>query len=174
MRAGVVLGLAAAAAAAYGESAAGIHWSAPAGWEAQAARPMRAATYRVPRAAGDREDGECAVFYFGAGQGGGVEANIKRWIAQFELADGRPADKAAKITKTTLGGMAVTRIDVAGTYLAAAGPMAPGAVRKPGYRMLGAIVEAPQGNVFFKFTGPAKTVTTAEAQFEALLKSVKR
>jgi hypothetical protein len=40
--------------------------------------------------------------------------------------------------------------------------------------MLGAIVEAPEGNVFFKLTGPAKTVAAAEKQFEALLKSVKR
>lgn len=135
---------------------------------------MRAATYRVPRAAGDREDGECAVFYFGAGQGGSVEANLKRWIAQFELEDGRPADKAAKITRTTIGGMTATRIDVSGTYLAAAGPMAPRAVKKPGYRMLGAIVEAPQGNVFFKFTGPARTVAAEAARFEELLKSVKR
>lgn len=174
MRRRIVLGLALAALTLHAESAGGIGWSAPAGWEAQAARPMRAATYRVPRAAGDREDGECAVFYFGAGQGGSVEANVKRWIGQFELADGRPADKAAKITKTAIAGMAATRIDVAGTYLASAGPMAPGAVKKPGYRMLGAIVEAPGGNVFFKLTGPAKTVAAAEAQFEALLKSVKR
>lgn len=136
---------------------------------------MRAATYRVPRAAGDAEDGECAVFFFGAGQGGDVDSNIKRWIAQFELEGGKPADKAARIGKETVNGLAVTRIDVSGTYLASAGPMAPrGAVRKPGFRLLGAIVEAPGGNVFFKFTGPARTVAQAQPQFEALVKSVKR
>ena len=170
----IFLGLAASVSILWAESAGGIHWSAPVGWEAQAQRPMRAATYRVPRVAGDSEDGECAVFFFGAGQGGSVDANVKRWTGQFELEGGRPADKTAKITKDSISGLPVTRIDVSGTYLASAGPMAPAAVRKPGYRLLGAIVEGPGGNVFFKFTGPAKTVAAAQPQFEALLKTVKR
>ena len=45
---------------------------------------------------------------------------------------------------------------------------------KPGYRLLGAIVEGPQGAVFFKFTAPAKTAAGQRAAFEALLKSISR
>jgi hypothetical protein len=45
---------------------------------------------------------------------------------------------------------------------------------KSGYRMLGAIVEGPEGNVFFKLTGPAKTVATAQDEFQAMLKSLKK
>ncbi len=52
--------------------------------------------------------------------------------------------------------------------------MAPVQEKKPGFRMLGAIVEAPQGAVFFKMTGPANTVTKAEGGFEAMLKTLKR
>ncbi|MCW5981431.1 MAG: hypothetical protein KIT09_25320 [Bryobacteraceae bacterium] len=168
------LGLAAFALGLWAESAGGIRWTAPAGWKAQPQRPMRAATYVVPRAAGDAEDGECAVFYFGAGQGGGVDANVKRWIAQFELPDGKPAAGAAKTGKKTIAGMPATTIDLSGTYLASAGPMAASQVKKPGYRLIGAIIEAPEGNVFFKFTGPAKTVAAAQPQLEKLLSSVQK
>src|SRR3972149_3131613 len=51
--------------AAASDEAAGVAWTPPARWASQGARPMRAATYRVPAAQGDAEDGECAVFYFG-------------------------------------------------------------------------------------------------------------
>jgi len=151
------------------DSAAGIQWTPPAGWKAQAARPMRAATYTVPAANGDKEDGECAVFFFGPGQGGGVEDNLKRWIGQFQ-----PVEKAAQTAKRTINGFTVTTIDLSGTYLASSGPMMAAKATKPGYRLLGAIVEAPEGNVFFKFTAPAKTVAAQDAAFQALLKSLKR
>jgi hypothetical protein len=156
------------------QNAGGIKWTAPAAWKAQAERPMRAATYTVPRATGDSEDGEVAVFYFGPGQGGGVDANIKRWIAQFDAPGGGPADKLAKTSKSTVNGLPVTRIDLSGTYKAGAGPMMQPGPPKNGYRLLGAIVEGPQGAVFFKFTGPAKTVAANQAAFEKLVKSVSR
>lgn len=155
------------------ETAGGIKWTAPASWKSQGDRPMRAATYTVPAAQGDSEAGEMAVFYFGPGQGGGVQANIQRWIGQFKQPDGSPSASKAKRDKRTINGLAVTTIDLSGIYTGSAGPMAP-PVDKPGYRLLGAIVEGPQGAVFFKLTGPAKTVAASEAGFEALLKSVSR
>jgi hypothetical protein len=42
------------------------------------------------------------------------------------------------------------------------------------YMLLGAIVEAPGGSVFFKLTGPSATVTGAKAEFDALLESMKK
>jgi hypothetical protein len=47
-------------------------------------------------------------------------------------------------------------------------------VKKPKFRMRGAIVEAPEGLVFFKLTGPLNTVATAENDFNSLLASVHR
>lgn len=170
----LLLGLALALSLLHAETAGGLKWTAPATWKAQPERPMRAATYTVPKAAGDAEDGECAVFYFGAGQGGGVEANIQRWIGQFEAPGGGPADKLAKTSKSTLGGFPVTRIDLTGTYKSAGGPMMQSTGSKPGYRLLGAIVEGPQGAVFFKFTAPAKTAAAQQASFEKLLQSISR
>jgi hypothetical protein len=151
------------------ESAAGVHWMTPASWTVQAARPMRAATYQVPTAPGDKESGDCAAYYFGPGKGGSVDDNMKRWIGQFE-----PTDKEAQPAKRTINGINVTAIDLSGTYTGAGGPMAAIKIIKPGYRLLGAIVEAPEGLIFIKFTGPAKTVAANLANFEGLLKSLAR
>ena len=63
---------------------AGIRWSIPSGWGEHPPRQMRVATYMVPAASGDAEGGECAVFHFGNDKGGSVDANIGRWVAQFE------------------------------------------------------------------------------------------
>ena len=42
----------------------------------------------------------------------------------------------------------------------------------PGYRLIGAIAEGPGGNVFFKLTGPAKTIAAQQKSFEQLLMSI--
>ncbi len=132
---------------------------------------MRVVTYELPAAKGDSEGGELAVFYFGQGQGGGVQANVDRWVSQFTQPDGSESAKKAKVTTSKRGGHPTTEVDLEGTY-ASGGMMGP-AVKKPGYRLRGAIVEAPEGAVFFKLTGPEKTVAAAEKDFAALLKSIR-
>ena len=156
-----------AAAPAAPSAAGGIQWTVPARWTSGAGSAMRVATYAVPAAKG-AEPGECAVFFFGAGQGGGIDDNVARWAKQFE---GAPAPKR---TTATVAGMRVTRAEVAGTYLAPGGPMMQSTGKKTGYRLLGAIVEAPEGNVFFKLTGPAATVGAAQADFDALVGSMRK
>ena len=81
------------------ETAAGLRWTAPPGWKSEPPRPMRAATYTVPRVSGDESDGEVVVNYFGEGQGGSVEANIERWKGQVVGSDGKPA--AATVVPAT-------------------------------------------------------------------------
>ncbi|HYO55941.1 hypothetical protein [Archangium sp.] len=154
--------------------AGGLTWTPPTGWETQGARPMRVATYRVAPAKGDTDAAELAIFYFGAGQGGAVDANVKRWLGQFQKADGTPVtDKDARSKKETLNGFSVTTLDVKGTYNGG-GPMMGPSTPKPGYRLLGAIVEGPEGPLFFKLTGPERTVASAEKGFRKLLESVKQ
>jgi hypothetical protein len=152
------------------ESAAGLQWTAPAGWKNLGTQSMRAATYSVAPAAGDSASAECGVYFFGAGQGGSVEANIERWKGQFTDA-GKPA--AAKIGTRKVNGLAVTTIDTSGEYSGMGGPMAPG-TPVAGYRLLGAIVQGPGGNIFLKFTGPARTIAANQQKFEALLASFRR
>jgi hypothetical protein len=154
----------------FAESAAGVRWTAPAAWKAEAARPMRAATYSIPTVAGESGAAECVVNYFGPGQGGDVGANIERWRGQVLGPDGKPA--TPKIDKRTVRGVPITVIDVSGTYTGMGGPMMAGAKPVAGYRLIGAIVEGPGGNVFFKLTGPAKTIAAQQKNFEQLLASI--
>jgi hypothetical protein len=146
------------------DSGAGVTWTMPPTWTAEAQRPMRLATYRVS------PDAECGVYYFGAGQGGSVDANLDRWVGQFLQADGKPSKAAAKIVKRTIHGSEVTTVDVSGAYTGMGGPTAsPASPAVPGYRLLGAIVIGPQGSIFFKFTGPAKIVAANQAAFDKML-----
>jgi hypothetical protein len=131
---------------------------------------MRAATYAVAPAPGDSAAAECALYFFGAGQGGSVQANLDRWKGQFS-AGGKPAPPT--IAARTLHGVKMTTIDVAGEYSGLGGPMA-AAKAVPGYRLLGAIIEAPGGNVFVKFTGPMKTIAANSAKYEQLLSSIEK
>ena len=145
---------------------AGVHWTVPAGWTEQGARQMRIATYTIPAAKGDPEETECAVFYFGANQGGDIGTNIDRWASQFDHAPA-PVKKNEEVH-----GMQVTTVRIDGTYLAPAGPMMESQGKREGYRLLGAIVAAPEGSVFFKLTGPAKSVAAAEEAFRGLVQSL--
>ena len=168
-----VIALVAAMPVCFADTAAGLAWTPPASWKSLGSRPMRAATYVVPAAAGDKEDGECAVYYFGPGQGGSVQANLDRWTKQFEQPDGKPSSQATQVKKRTVRGITVTTVDVSGTYSGMGGPMAAAKSVKTGYRLLGAIAEAQEGAVFFKFTGPAKTVAAQQSKFESLIASLK-
>ena len=148
-------------------TAGGIQWKVPPGWTVEKGSTMRVATYKVPGAKADAA-GECAVFFFGPGQGGTVDANVERWSRQFE---GSPK---AETSVRQVNGLPVTMARISGTYLAPGGPSMQSQGKRPGYRLLGAIVEAPEGLVFFKLTGPAATVTSAEKTFESLVASLAR
>ena len=146
-------------------SAGGIRWTMPASWQVGPPQPMRAATYTIP-AAGGAEAGSCGVFYFGKNQGGTVDDNLTRWVGQFEGAT------APKKGERTIAGFKVHTISLSGTYLAQSGPAMQSQGKKPGWMLSGAIVEAPEGLVFFKAVGPTATMEKAQADIEALLKSI--
>jgi hypothetical protein len=152
------------------ESAGGIRWTAPAEWKVEAPRPMRAATYSISPVTGDRGIAECVVNYFGPGQGGSIDANIQRWKGQVQGPDGKPAP--ATVEKRTVRGVPIIVIDSSGAYTGMGGPMTASPKPAPGYRLLGAIVEGPGGTVFFKLTGPAKTMAGHEKNFNQLLNSI--
>lgn len=146
-----------------------LKWTAPPEWVQETpTSSMRKAQYRLPRAAGDAEDAELAIFYF-EGSGGSVQANIDRWIGQFRKADGTPAGDIAKTTHRQSRAIPITIVDVSGTYLAGGMSMPGNKSEKPGFRMLAAVAEAGSGPWFFKLTGPAKTVARWEPAFESFL-----
>ena len=166
---GAPLGIAAPPASGSPTAAAGLAWMLPPGWTVEAPRSMRVATYSIAPVAGDKEGAECAVYYFGVGQGGGVDANLERWIGQFQ-----PSTHSQRSSRK-VGDIPVSLADVSGTYTAHGGGMgqAPQS-NQPGWRLLGAIAESPQGAVFFKLAGPEKTVAAASKGFEGLIGSLKK
>jgi len=114
-------------------------------------------------------DGEQSARVTVMGASGGIEANIVRWIGQF---DGLTrAD--AKIDKKTVDKTTVHIIELEGTYKDSmgGGPFAPGPVKKlENHAMLGLILELQSGEtVFVKMTGPKKIVA---AEREAVMKMV--
>ncbi len=145
----------------------GVSWTVPGRWTTDLAQGMRLATYLVP-AAGRGEAAECAVYYFGPGQGGGVDANLQRWMGEFQKLEKHD------IRQREPGGIRVTSIKARGTYVAHSmrGSEEPG--EKPNWALMGAVVGGPMGDLFFKLTGPAATVDAAAADFDAMLGSVRK
>lgn len=137
-----------------------LAWKKPASWnEAPNPNTMRVATYRVPHVGSDTEDADVSV----TRAGGGTEANITRWLGQF--------DKAGQETRTVkkVHGMTVTTVEVAGTYEGGGMMMGAQPASKPGWMLVGAIVETPGAPYFFKMTGPAATVKSARSAFDAMI-----
>ncbi|HYO11807.1 MAG TPA: hypothetical protein VE685_01260 [Thermoanaerobaculia bacterium] len=149
-----------------GGPAGGLNFDLPAGWQSeQPSSSMRMAQASIPGPGGP---GQLTVFYFGPGGGGGVEANIERWIGQMEVAAGtQPAQETFDAN-----GYRVTVIDVKGTLLPSTmgtGPETP----QPDSRLLGAVVEGPGGPWFFKATGPEATLAAERDAFLSMLRSVR-
>ena len=105
--------------------------------------PMRAGTAQITVEGSDKPL-EAVFYYFGAGQGGDVEANIARWLGQFE---GTPVSKREELTA---GGKKIALVIADGTYLD--GPPFGGTkTPRPVYTLLGAIVPAIDANIFAEY-----------------------
>jgi hypothetical protein len=156
-----VTGSASGAAAAAGPEE--LAWDVPATWvSAPNPSPMRKATFKIPKAAGDTEDAELAV----SAAAGGVEANIKRWEQQF-------GDAKAKTEPRNPNGLKVTLVEIKGN-VAAGGMMGmPAAAAKEHQMLLGAVVDAGDRQHFFKMVGGEKTVTAAKKDFEKFVASLR-
>src|SRR5882762_4407724 len=149
-----------------------LHYKAPDGWvKEQTSSTMRVAQFKLPKTEGDPEDALLVVYYFGATQGGAVQANIDRWISQLQQPDGSASKDKAKTETSTVNGLKVTSVDVSGTYTA---EMAPGSGTKhndANYRLRAAVIETPKGNYFLKLVGPAKTIGRWEHSVTDFVKS---
>lgn len=149
-----------------------LHFKAADGWvKEQTKSAMRVAQYSLPKAEGDPKDAELVVYYFGAAQGGAPQANIDRWISQMLQADGSDSKAKAKTETSTVNGLKVTSVDVAGTYTA---EMSPGNSEKrndANYRLRAAVIETPKGSYFLKLVGPAKTIERWDQSVTDFVKS---
>jgi hypothetical protein len=137
---------------------AGLKFSGTA-WQAAAApRPMSAGSLLIE---GDAKR-EAIFYHFAGGQGGDVEANLKRWTGQFAT------DPAPKLDRETVkaGDKEITIATITGTYKGSMTRPEPTPLEN--HVMLAAIVPGPQGNVFIRLTATKETADAAKAEFKAL------
>ena len=94
---------------------------------------------------------------FPSGNGGSVQANLDRWIAQFTT----PPSSNPETKKGTEGSVTFLRLE--GTLRGGT----PGGPQKnlPHALLLGAILEADGEQIIMKLAGPASAVATAEKEF---------
>jgi len=130
-------------------------------WEAMEVKSsMRAGQLKYDNE-GDLQDPELVFYYFGPGQGGGIKANMDRWIGQFE---GEPESEQEIVEK---GGRKIHFLEAKGTYMeSSGGPFAGKKTPRPGYLLLGAILESDKGAVFLKLFGEEKAVEALKEDFK--------
>lgn len=142
---------------------AGLTFKFAAPWKAvESSSPMRAGTLQVT-ADGAEKPLEAVFYFFGAGQGGDVEANVNRWFGQFE---GEPEKNREEVKA---GDKTITLVKATGTYLD--GPPFGAKTPKADHMLLGAIVPAADANVFIKLTGPKAAVSKLIEDFKKLAAS---
>ncbi len=136
--------------------------------ETPPAGSMRLAQWTV----GADKPAELVLFSFPGG--GGVEANITRWVGQFTQEDGSSSKGKAVRKDLTIGGLPVTTLSVSGRFVAA---KMPGAAEKhdaADYKMLASIVTVGDKAFFFKMVGPKPTLDAAEKDWNAMTQSIKK
>lgn len=142
-------------------SAGNLNFALPsAAWKSvPTSSPMRAATLQISAEGADKPL-EAIFYYFGAGQGGDTQANVARWLGQFE------SPPVSKTEEIDAGGKKVTLVTATGTYLDGAmfGPK----TAKADYTLLGAIIPGPEAPVFIKLTGPKDAIAKVTEDFKKL------
>jgi hypothetical protein len=158
-----------------GATIAGVTFTPPANWQDLGPSGMRQAQFRLAPVEGDAAEGEVNVFYFGPQSGGGVDANLQRWIGQMILPDGGDPAAKAEHSSFTADGMPGHVISLDGSFKSGGGrPMGGEGEILPGYRLVGVVIEGPQGSVFFKLTGPAATARAMESDLLAMVKNARQ
>lgn len=109
-----------------------------------------------------KDEGESEIYIASfPGGGGGVDANVSRWISQFN-AEGRKV----KVTQGKAPQGDYVLADISGTYKQSIGPPVRMQTKEvPDSRMLGAIIHVEDEVYFVKFTGGKETVASQEKAF---------
>ena len=149
-----------------------LKFTIPSKWKIEMVEsPARGGQWRVPPLHGAGEGGEVVAFYFGPGVGGSAKENIEAWIGTMFNAEGHPA--AAEVKHHETGGFKISQVVIFGTYNQVVSLPGVPPVPKPNYGLLGAVIENPQGNIYWRFTGPEALITANLPLFNKVIDSVK-
>ncbi len=86
-------------------------------------------------------------------------------------AEGHPA--ADKMKEYTTGGFKISQVVIFGTYYQVITLPGVPPVPKSNYGLLGTVIENPQGNIYWRFTGPEALITANLPLFNKVIASVK-
>lgn len=134
----------------------------PAGWN-----PAPASQFRDPNFTyGPNNELECYVSVL-QGQGGGMLVNANRWRSQLSQPP-YTEEEFARLPRATILGQEAVIVEFTGDFLGmgAAEP-------KPGYRLVGALLEAPMAAIFIKMTGPDQMVQEQKDNFALFAQSLR-
>ena len=149
-----------------------LKFTIPAKWRIMPVEtPARGGQWRVPPIHPGGEGGEVVVFYFGPGIGGTAKENIEAWIGTMFNAEGHPA--ADKVEEHKTGGFTISQVVIFGTYYQVVSLPGVPPMPKSNYGLLGTVIENPQGNIYWRFTGPEPLITANLPLFNKVIDSVK-
>jgi hypothetical protein len=141
-----------------------FNFKRPSQWEwVEVTSAMRKAQLKVADPKG-KAAADIVFFHFGQGDGGGTKANVERWFSQFK----EPRDQIKpKSEEAMVGKHKVTYVQAEGTYMSGM----PGGQQTlmTGYALVGAIIEAAQGSVFIRMTGPRELVMASLPEFKQMV-----
>jgi hypothetical protein len=152
----------------------GMKATTPADWKKEEpSNKMRVWQFKLPKAEGDKEDAELALFFFPGKGAGTVEQNLARQVAKFSPADGKDKVEESVDKKAKVGTVDAVYQDVAGTFIKKAFPMAKDGTPMANYRQLYVLFETKDGQYYMNLLGPAKSVEKHKKGFDGWLKEFK-
>jgi hypothetical protein len=143
-----------------------VTWTVPNGWVQEApSSSMRLAQWRL-------DDGVvCAVSSFGGG--GSVDANLNRWVGQFQQPDGSASNDAAVVQRGEFNGLSVTTLQLDGTYISRNPPMTGPEERHANWALFSAIAEVgADDKTFLKCVGPQAAMASSRDSIDRFVSSL--
>jgi hypothetical protein len=144
---------------------AGVTFNPASQWQVLGPHGEKKAFYKYDPVLGDSVGAELSIYHFGSERRRWQDI-MNRWIEQMSYPDGRDPYSAAIRHDREVGGMTAHVLSILGTYH----PPAEGFDREeaptsPGHRIIAVAVEGPEGDVYFKLTGPDSTARVMTEAF---------
>jgi len=145
----------------------GLVFRKPAQWiETQPVTSLREANYSIPGRSGE-DAAELAVLWFDSEFAQPIDVHVERLQMQFEP-DSEDNPPQPEVQALEADGLPITVIDLFGAYVK------PGSAwYSPQTRVVTAIVEAADGQLVLRLTGPDATVEQNLDRFRTMLKSAR-
>ena len=150
-------------------SVAGMTFTPATQWTDLGASGSLVASYHYGPLEGDSDSATVTVHYLGEGEGTVAEAQ-ERWISRFSMPDGRDPHTATVQYTKIIDSMNVHVLNLMGNYHVPPD----GATVKEMYRLVGVVVEAPEGMVLLKLMGPEYTGRIMIEAFITMVFQIKR